>query len=84
MSDKNNLNFEQIREYLGFYYDDDPDFEQIRIDLNTSVLPSLNGIVDLNDLVKYCNTRYMTDSYNVVFAKTSPAGFKNPYDLETR
>jgi len=83
MSDKNNLNFDQIREYLGFYYDD-PDFEQIRIDLASGCLPSINGMVDLNALAKYCVTRYMANTYNVVFAKISPAGFKNPFNLETR
>ena len=79
MSDMNELNFEQLRKYITFFYHD-PDFEQVRIDLSSGVLPSVDGLVALT---KYCYSRYLIKG-NVLDAKSSPAGFINPLHLETR
>ena len=83
MNDLNELNLEQMREYINFYYHD-PDLEQVRIDLSSGVLPSsVDGLVALVALTKYCYSRYLIKS-NVIDAKVSPAGFMNPLHLETR
>ena len=84
MNDLNELNFEQLRKYITFFYHD-PDFEQVRIDLGSGVLPSsVDGLVALVALTKYCYSRYLIKN-NVLDTKVSPSGFVNPFDLlETR
>ena len=82
MSNLNELNLEQLRKYITFFYHD-PDFEQVRIDLSSGVLPSVNGLVALVALTKYCYLRYMVKN-NVLDTSVSPAGFMNPFHLETR
>lgn len=76
------LNFEQVRECINFFYHD-PDVDQVRIDLDCGVLPSVDGLVDLKSLTGYCFSRYLIKN-KVLGAKISPAGFMNPFYLETR
>jgi len=79
MSDMNKLKLEQIREYISFY-DHDLDFEQVRIDLSSGVLPSVDGLVSLVALTRYCYSKYLVKN-TVLNTKVSPSGFVNPFEL---
>ncbi|MCD6183167.1 MAG: hypothetical protein J7K01_02575 [Thermovirga sp.] len=76
------LNFKQIKEYVDYYYRG-YDFILLRDDIDSGVLPSVDGLESLVGLVKYAVSRWFDKMDWIMQApKDSPYGLPDPFTVE--